>query len=255
MKKILRAKRRFLSIVLIAITMLTIIPTNPVHAAEQYYGGQEIAWQTFPVYDSISFTNRIGTIYKFEGFTVLLQNAPAGYLWVEYSTSNGAKRGYIQIPNDEWGGRGDGLAKVTTSSTIYYGPSNWNNYQRAGSVSAGETVTILAKNDDWVYVEYNTNKGRKRGYMSYSNLSVYNRPSSFDDLYMYNTAFDLIYKSGRHTVYSGPTSLYSVVGYVENEYVMQYANYSVWNGGDSQYIEYYVNGTNELKSGFIVFGP
>lgn len=253
MKKMLAIKKRFLSLVLALIAIFAIIPSNQVHAEEQYYGGLEFAWDNLPVYSSTSWTNRIGMIYKYESFTVLLQNGPSGYLWVEYSTSNGAKRGYVQVPIDEWGGRKDGLARVIISSNIYYGPTNHDNYQTAGSVSVGETVVIIAKNDEWVYVEYNTNSGRKRGYMLYSNLSVYNRPGSFNDLYTAGKYTD-DYIDGQFTVYSGPTPLYTEVGTVKNEKVRAYKpTITVYGDYTSQYIVYNVTGTNQLKSGFIIY--
>lgn len=255
MKKNTKLAKRIVSLVLVFIAVFTMFPMVHVKADEEhYYGGQEIAWQDFVVYSSTDWTTRIGKIYKYEGFTVLLQNGPYGYLWVEYSTSNGPKRGYIQIPNDEWGGRADGLAKVKTYSNVYYG-TNTSSYRRAGSVNANETVAILAKNDDWVYIEYNTTSGRKRGYMSYSNLEVYNRPNSLPDLYTYKKDADLVYMEGTYTVYSGPTSLYTVVGSVSDEYVTQYGIDVVFSNNISYYIEYLVDGTHEWKSGFIVFGP
>ena len=255
MEKNTKLTKRILALALSFIVILTMLPFGHAKAAEtQYYGGQEIAWQDFVVYNSTSWTTSIGKIYKYEGFTVLLQNAPSGYLWVEYSTSSGTKRGYIQIPNDEWGGRTDGLARVTTYSNVYYG-NDTSKYKRAGSVSANEIVAILAKNGDWVYIEYNTTSGRKRGYMLYSNLEVYNRPGSFDDLYTYNTAAKMVYMDGKYIVYSGPTSLYSKVGSVTNEYVCEYSQDVVLGTNTSYYIEYLVDGTDEWKSGFIVFGP
>lgn len=189
-----------------------------------------------------------------------MQDRPDGNLWVEYSTSNGAKRGYIKVPADENLYRGDGLGKVKTSSTVYYGRTDkkgkYGSYQSAGSVSAGEMVAILAKNDDWAYIEYNTNSGRKRGYMKYSNLKVYNRPGVFDDLYCYNKETTKKI-TGKKYVYSGPTSLYTQVGYVENEEVKVFQDLYVYDnnnkGHKSQYIEYESGG--KTKSGFLVFGP
>lgn len=135
MKKIKNWKQRIFTLILTVVTFITAIPVTPVHAmdfSEQFYGGYDIAWEELNVYSSPQWTNRIGEIYKFEGFTVLMQNGPEGYLWVEYSTSNGAKRGYVQIPQDELGGRHDGVGKVTQNSTVYYGRRNIiNRYDKA----------------------------------------------------------------------------------------------------------------------------
>lgn len=254
--------RRFVALALAIVTFTTLLGPMTVHADENYYyGGQEIAWQNFTVYSTSSFTNSIGTIYQYEGFTVLLQEAPSGYLWVEYSTSTGPKRGYISIPQDEWPPRTDGLGYVTTTSTVYYGRTDetgsYGTYKTAGTVYPGEVVTIIAKNDNWAYIEYNTTSGRKRGYMAYSNLSIYNRPNYFNDFYTYNSSGTQEYISGRQYVYSGPTSLYTQVGYVENEYVTRFGYRTVLDANNnthlSKYIEYESGG--QTKSGFIVFGP
>lgn len=255
--------RKLIALALAIVSAVTLVVPMAVQAAENsYYGGNAIAWKNFDVYSTSSCTNKIGEIYKFEGFTILLQNAPEGWLWVEYSTSSGAKQGYVSIPQDEWGGRTDGLAKVNVTSTVYYGRTDQNgsygSYQTAGTVYAGEMVAILAKNDNWAYIEYNTTAGRKRGYVSYSNLYVYNRPDVLPDFHNHDVEGEEHYVTGRKYVYSGPTSLYSQVGWVENENVMYFGpgecvmdeyNNCYW----SQYIEYESGG--QTKSGFLVFGP
>ena len=224
-------KRRFVLLALVLVTMLTLFPMTQAHAAEDWlYGGQEIAWENLPVYSDRYGSSRIGTIFKYEGFTVLRDNFPERYWWVEYSTSNGAKRGYLIFEySDEVHQRGSGLATVKNTTSLYYGTNSYD-YQKSGTVYAGEYIVILAKNDDWVYVEYNTTSGRKRGYMSYSNLNVINRPG----------------------VFAGPTTQYPSIGYIENEEVINYGYYWLESGERSTYIEYYVNGTNQKKSGFIV---
>lgn len=213
------------------------------------------------IFFSFNGLTELEKFIKFEGFTVLMQMDPEGYLWVEYSTSNGAKRGYVQIPQDELGGRHDGVGKVTQNSTVYYGRTDktgkYGSYQSTGTVYAGEIVAIIAKNDNWAYIEYNTNSGRKRGYMAYSNLHVYNRPGIFPDFYNHNKAGTSTHISGRRYVYAGPTSKYVQVGWVENEYVTVFDEECVMDGSNnqywSQYIEYQSGG--QTKSGFLVFGP
>ena len=264
MKIFSNVRWRFITLCLTVTTLFTAIMGVPAYAidfSETFYGGQEIAGEDLSVYSSPQWTNKIGTIYKFEGYTVLLQEGPSGYLWVEYSTPSGAKRGYVKIPQDELPGRSDGVAKVTTNSTVYYGRTDqvgkYGTYQQTGTVYAGEVVALLAKNDNWAYVEYNTTSGRKRGYMLYSTLHVYNRPGYLPDFYNYDNEGWSEYISGRRYVYSGPTSLYTQVGWVENEYVTAFddewvadANHNEYS---SRYIEYQSGG--QTKSGFLVFGP
>lgn len=257
-------KSRIFTLILAIMTIMTALPATQAYAmdfSEQFYGGHDIAWEDLNVYSSPQWSNRIGKIYKFEGFTVLAQNGPAGYFWVEYSTSNGAKRGYVQIPQDELGGRNDGVGKVTTNSTVYFGRTDktgkYGSYQSTGTVYAGEIVAVISKNDDWAYVEYNTNSGRKRGYMSYSNLHIYNRPGVFPDHYTHNDDGSSKYVSGRKYVYSGPTSRYAQVGWVENENVTTFGGEWVIDANNNQYYSQYIEYSSggKTKSGFLVFGP
>ena len=54
------------------VTLFSVMPSQVAHAElSGFFGGNEIAWQAFNVYDSSSFTNQIGSISKYEGFTVL----------------------------------------------------------------------------------------------------------------------------------------------------------------------------------------
>ena len=251
-----KIKKRIISIILTLVTIFSITPVSVVFAAEpSYYGGQGYAlYEDYPVYSSKNWSQRIGTIYQNEGYTILARDL--GYEWVEYSTSSGTKRGYVQLPNDEYGYFLTGLASIKTSSNLYYGNSSNGKYQVSGSVSAGEIVTILAKNDDWAYVEYNTTAGRKRGYILYDKLNVYNRPGVLPDFHNWNTGGAPYHISTRRTVYSGPSTRYATVGYVEEEIVTCFEyEYICYDSDDIQgalYIEYTVNGTNQIKSGFIM---
>lgn len=257
MQKNKKLRRKLITLVLAIVTIISVMPGNMAFAAEissnQYYGGWQIADKNYTVYSSTQWTNAIGTIFKDEGFTILMQDYPSGYLWVEYSTSSGAKRGYIKVPIDDAVARGDAVAQVAVTSTVYYGRTDYSGtygaYQSAGTVYAGEFVAIVAKNDDWAYIEYNTTVGRKRGYVKYSNLTVYNRPGLYPDIYYY---YDEIsqYKSGRQYVYSGPTKMYAQVGWVENENVTVFYTGEM-NGHNFQYIEYSSGG--QTKSGFLIY--
>mgnify|MGYP000030096545 CR=1 FL=1 len=264
MNTIKKWTRKLIALALAIISTVTLVIPMRAQAAEyiNYYGGCEIARENLNVYSTSDCTYKIGTIYKYEGYTVLLKNSPEDYMWVEYSTPSGTKRGYVSVPRDEGEIRKDGLAKVNATSTVYYGRTDttgkYGSYQSTGTVYAGELVAIIAKNDNWAYIEYNTTAGRKRGYMLYSNLEVYNRPEIFPDFYNYNKTGTSMYVSGRTYVYSGPTSLFAQVGWVENEYVTKFSNVAVvydenGNWMWSQYIEYQSGG--QTKSGFIVFGP
>lgn len=245
-------KRRLLVFFPILVILFLAISVSSVNAAN-YNGAYGMMYSKTTVYSDLKCTKKIGTVYAHEGVTILnfTNNQDGKVLKIEYSTSKGAKQGYIRQSGGNVGYLDNTcVAKVTKKSDLYYGNST-SKYQKSGTVYEGELVVILAKNGSWVYVEYNTKNGRKRGYMSYSNLVCYNRPSIFSDLYNYNNSGTKEYISGKYSVYSGPSEKYPVIGYVNNENVTWFSNYS--DGSiEGAYIEYNVNGSTQKKSGFIL---
>lgn len=239
---------RILGAMLVIAMILCIVPNPNVHAATGFDGGWGITNSTVPVYSNAAFSSQIGTIYSAEGFSVL--NHYGSYAYVEYSSPSGAKRGYIRWNNASIKDPSC-VALVTRNSNLYYG-NNTSTYQVSGSVYAGEIVAVLAKNDDWVYVEYNTTSGRKRGYMSYSNLDCYNRPGWFSDLCNYDNKGRDWYVSGTYNVRSGPSTQYPAIGTVSNETVKYFDIETTGGYNEWHYIEYTVNGTSQKKSGFIL---
>lgn len=258
MKKSKNLMRKFLAIALAIASIFSTEATFTVSAAEVYSdtyinGFCMVADQNYTVYSSPQFTTAIGKIFNNEGFTVLSPCRSSGFLWVEYNTSSGPKRGYIQVPVDDDASMGQAVAQVATTSTVYYGRNDrtgaYGSYGTAGTVYAGEFVVVLAKNDDWAYIEYNAANGlRKRGHVQYSNLTVYNRPGIYDDLYSCYTG-RTEYVTGRLYVYSGLTTAYPQVGYVENENVR--VLYSEDYGQVCwMFIEYSAGG--QTKSGYLL---
>lgn len=239
---------RILGIVCAFVMALSIIPTSKVHAATGFDGGWGITHAAVPVYSSSALSNQIGTIYSAEGFSVLNHYGP--YAYVEYSSSSGAKRGYIRWENVSIKDPSC-VALVIRNSNLYYG-NNTSAYQVSGSVSAGEIVAVLAKNDNWVYVEYNTPSGRKRGYMSYLNIDCYNRPDIFSDLYNFSKPGSDLPIRNTCNVRSGPSTNYPVIGTVSNEIVKSFGYETTGGWQEWTYIEYYVSGTSQKKSGFIL---
>lgn len=249
--------RKFLAIVLAIVTLVSPSTLLTTFAAEvdsnTYSGFCMIADKNYTVYSSPQFTSSIGTIFKDEGATVLAARRTSGYFWIEYNTPSGPKRGYIRVPIDDDASISQAVAQVAVSSTVYYGRTDrtgaYGSYQSAGTVYSGEFVVILAKNDDWAYIEYNASNGyRKRGHVKYSNLTVYNRAGLYADLYSCYTGRSE-YVTGREYVYSGFTTAYPQVGYVENEYVR--VLYSEDYGQTCwMFIEYSAGG--QTKSGYII---
>lgn len=241
-------KRFSRTICVILICMSIVLSTGSISEASviKNYTGCGIATANISVYNAAGGT-KIGTIFNSEGFTIL-NTTDSLYLYVEYSTSNGAKRGYINMQSSYNAYYASCPATVNRTTGVWYG-NNANDYQTCGTVYNGETVAVLEKDGYWAYVEYNTNSGRKRGYVPYSYLNPYFSISN-PSIALSNSS--KLYISGYHNVYSGPSTQYVTVGSVNNEYVNFVRKESVGaNGKTIYYISYYVTG-NKMKSGYII---
>lgn len=251
MKKMNSMKKRLFTFVLAVIMVVGIVPIQ-AFASTDYNGGWAQAWVTQPVYSSAdSSASRIGTIYATEGITVLWISGDVAY--IEYSTSSGTKRGYLHSPNIHLNTYNNSVGRVTVNSTVYYGEST-STYQQAGTVYADEFVSILGEEDGWLYIEYNTSSGRKRGYIAESNVYMYYwgrhvaipfncKPYGLSNYWV----------TGNHTVYAGPSTQYCTVGSVSDGELVYYgSSYTDTAGRLFSYIEYYVNGTSIRKSGYIM---
>lgn len=251
MQKGFKIQKQLFAIVLVILISLGMIPVISTSAAENYDGGWAFSKANHTVYNAPSGGSAIGSIGR-EGITVLSRTGNVYY--IEYSTSNGPKRGYIRNPNLDTSCLSSScVAKITIGSNLYYGPNTSIYAATGGSVSAGEYVSVISKENNWVYVEYNTNSGRKRGYMPYANLSCYNRPTYFADFYMSGGKINQFSFSEPTNVYFGPNDAnsYATVGYVDSSdgNVPVYYSYYYGNGEVFHYVEYMVNG--KYKSGFI----
>lgn len=243
---------RILALVLAVMAVLTALPFGSIvaSAATTYNGGYGITVGEMTVYSDAACTTYKGKLYDNESFTVLNKISNSVFN-IEYSTSNGPKEGYIRVDND-WNSIQDRtsnscVAVAKAATNVYYGNSS-STYLRAGSVSAGERVVVVSKYGSWAYIEYNTNSGRKRGFVASSSLTYYNEPSSYGDFFLDNYA-DPDAVGNSYTVYAGPTYRYAAVGSVSAEDVILYG---ADNGG--YFIVYSVSGSSQLKSGFIFIG-
>lgn len=185
------------------------------------YSVQDQAVYSSPTMDIVD-----GSISAEEGITVFYSFTPINLpnrtaYFIEYSTASGPKRGYI-MESIVGSTSSSGVARVKSTADLYYGP-NTSNFAVAGTVFTNEYVTVLEKENDWVYVEYNTNSGRKRGYFSQGYLHFF-RPSNFyyKDIIFYHYGPVTLSIGERRNVYAGPSSSYAVIGYVENEFVKNY---------------------------------
>lgn len=130
---------------------------------EDFYGGFCFATTELDVRtcDIFSLTAPVGTLYKHEGCTLLFCSEVNGnnIAFIEYATSSGTKRGYVyskylSSPLKTI------VGIVKESINVYGGPDS--NYAKIGALGAGELVSVLAKEGNNIYVEYNTNSRKKK---------------------------------------------------------------------------------------------
>lgn len=218
---------------------------------EQMTGGQKYPKQGLEVMsvDDSSIYVKVGSVYQGEGVTVLYDygysdsNKGYGISYIEFSTASGTKRGYVYTDQLQAASYPTSVARVINTNSAYAGPDT--SFVKLGGAYYNEFVTILAKNtgNDWVFVEYNTPSGRKRGYMSYSKLHNYNHPGMYNDLAVNQ---GLRQASKELTVYGGPNNNNANIGSVfyqevvslfgeENGYA--YIEYSTTSGAKRGYVE------------------
>lgn len=246
MRKNFLSIKRLVALVLIMVTMLSIIPAasasaevhdTPVSftsaAESSTYTGNALylALEDITVWKESSFdVNKYdyeGTIFKNETFTVLSDrvyrtsssgNPPkiSVYVKVQYSasTASGSKTGYIALGDNFQNLSPAYLGRVAVSSSVWYGP-NTSRYLTIGSVSKDEYVVILDKEYDWLYIEYDSAAGRKRGYIPSSNVYYKVSLSQLDTKWLIRVPYVTDY----YNVYSGPTDKYARVGSINTEYV------------------------------------
>lgn len=202
---------------------------------EIYNGGLRISVNSYNVYscDDSSISVKTGSISANESITLLYayqySDSSKSYLvaYIEYSTSNGAKRGYVYYPvfiENIVGTNGvTSVARVKQTVNVYYG---YGDFGVAGTISENEFVTVIAKKWDTVYVEYNSTSGRKRGHLSSSYLD-YHRPGlTYADVYQFdpNIQDDGVVLN-TYNVYSGPTLSHAFVGQVTPNDIVHYQEY------------------------------
>lgn len=222
--------------------------------------GFAFAAQDIDVYDDLSFSAESwkGKIKAQEGFTIIdSKNSKFsnGYFYVDYSTPNGWKQGWIsfnvktQLPF--YPSIGTTAATVNTTTTLWYG-ENASIYQSFGMVYEGESVALLeyTKGGYWAFIEYNTNAGRKRGFVPFSYLTL-----CYEDAIVKNLNYGWEYyknsnTTATYTVYSGPTKEYVPIGTVYKDEPIRIIEEFTRFDKKVLYIAYKVPGSLD-KSGYI----
>lgn len=156
-------------------TIISFLSLYPVNAMQTF--GVAVG---FPIVYSGPGKNgyaAVGSLNAFETYETIYKEL--GFQYIEYTVdgTNTPKRGYIDqygggsgtIPSNYHSGMG---AKVKSACTVYSGPST--TYATVGSVSSGESITLLstASISGYYYFEYSSSSGTKRGYISSSNITT-----------------------------------------------------------------------------------
>lgn len=142
------------------------------------------------------------------------------FTYIEYGTGSGTKRGYVpttQLINSQ--GK---LAIMTSSATVYYGPST--DYVISGSIATNEYCAIIACETPfgsitkWCQIEYISGSSRKRGYIKQGGIVPF---STVSDLPSIGTIYGNAMMLADHTVYTGPSSNFVAAGSVSLNEVVQ----------------------------------
>lgn len=220
---------------------------------EDFYGGYCYATTELDVRtcDDFSLTAPVGTLFKLEGCTFLFSYEFNGnnIAFIEYATSSGTKRGYVyakylKFPCETI------VCIAKENISVYGGPSN-SDYARFGTIYQNELMSLLAKEGNWIYVEYNTTKGRKRGYVDWTKVNPrdYTAGTYFNDFYVAPSNSACHINDEVVSVYGGPNKNYANIGSVNCENVICFwTNDSIF---DFTCIEYVVTATGLLKRGYI----
>lgn len=229
---------------------------------DDFWGGYAISNSAQTVYSCDDFSTKlsIGSISAQEGVTRLYgYNSTASngqtysVLFIEYSTSSGAKRGYVFNPDFSYPYDETCVGRMTMGCNTYYGASDslscWGSgttFGKAGFVGDGEYVAVLAKNGDYMYIEYNTSAGRKRGHVSSTYVKLYNSPGHFMDVPYYSSG-TITLGTSYQDVRSGPGSAYPIIGSVSNEDVVLWLGEKINGYRIGQYM---ITGTSTVKTGY-----
>lgn len=232
----------------VPISTVTNIVANPAVHEEVLIGGYRYANSKITIYscDDLDIAVSVGSVFQGEGVSLIYSYAYSdssknyNISFVEYSTSSGTKRGYTYTSNLSSVNYNTSIARVVSTSSAYSGPDT--SYVKLGGAYYNEYVAILGKHGNWAFVEYNTSSGRKRGYMSYSNLENCNIANSYNG---FASNQGLKKATEELTVYGGPNSNYANIGTIFDEEVIS----CLGSEREYAYIEYCT--ANGAKRGYV----
>lgn len=232
---------------------------------ENLVGGYRVANQQLDVisYDVLGKGVSIGTVYNTEGVTCLYDYGNSNGIrvaYIEFSTSKGTKRGYVEnskltepINYYENGNHYDttvGYVKTNVNLSMGVG----NGYADTElAVNKDEYVSILGKENNNLYIEYNTKSGRKRAFTTMD----YIEPIRHYTNGLVNWYPDLPVLYGQkvsninQTVYGCPTNQSGTIGSITiGEAVYVYQNHK-FNDINNTYTYIAYNTAKGKKSGYV----
>lgn len=217
--------------------------------------GQDIksrGWYNVAVsYGSVSNTEGVTLLYDYN-----VNRGSESYRvgFIEFWTGTGMKRGYIKMPylNNPFTTK---LAKASGKKTTYTGPNPSKFTSGTGAIGQGEYVCLLGYTGDYLFIEYNTNTGRRRAFCKASDLGI-NNISSLGITHLPDLQMTQGYLSSeKQDVSAGPGKAYSLCAYVgviglqESVYRQSTEGTNPYNQLGYTYIVFYAG--ESLKGGFV----
>lgn len=232
---------------------------------EQLVGGYRVANRQLDVrsYDIESQSVSIGTVYNTEGITCLYDYTNSDgekVSYIEFSTGSGTKRGYVKtsymdepINYYENGHHYDttvGYVKYDVNLSMGVG----NGYVNTGlALSKDEYVAVLGKENNNLYVEYNTKSGRKRAYTTtdYIELTRHYTDGALNWYPDLPVLYGQKVSNVAQTVYATPSTQGATIGSIDQgEAVYVYMNHK-FNDSNNTYSYIAYNTSNGKKTGYV----
>lgn len=231
--------------------------TEEIMTGGYRYANQNVNIQSRGLYSvAVSY----GSISNTEGVTLLydynINHGSEVYRvgFVEIWTGNGMKRGYVKMQYLE-NPFTTKLAKASQKVTTYTGPNTSRFTAGTGAIGVNEYACVLGYTGDYLFIEYNTNTGRRRAFCNKSNLGI-SSPSSLGVQQLPTLQMSQGYIASQgNDVSAGPGTAYSLCAYVgaigqkENVYRQSTSGTNPYNQLGYTYIVYYAG--ESLKGGFV----
>lgn len=245
--------RKVVAIAFAVISFAMAIPISNVQAASNVSCLGWVVGGTTPVYEWSNGTSQKGTVYNYEGVTVI--NSEGNYYKIQYSSPSGPKQGYVS-KTSLWTDEGKTtVGSMLSNQTVYYG-KGYTGYQTVGSVNKGELVAVLASDTNWTYIEYDTSAKRKRGYVPTSSV-MFSKLSGIQSYYRADSPRQVnVSCPWTCSIYAGPSDQYTYVGSVSaGETITIVSEFNI-SYNHFYFIEYYVGNpsSNVKKSGYVLAG-